>query len=415
MTRFVFWFALALCALLPCFAIDTPFPMLPPGWTVQQSMTVPPANLAAFSQKFGAKITGLSNTILNADGQRLQVNVIECAAEADAVKVTAALRTMHASPIFCLQLGMRAVEFVCNDGRLALKAPYALGLRPRSAVYDVRLVVAAVDKCDYMKCTPLFNDFLNLQAHPDDQAAKNAVLNNARGFTFGQAITLRTLGSNSKPVAYEFSPMPESATPFAAGDGARYVFRNLPVSQDVPYVKVSTRITVQAFTATPTTRKADTALLDATPRWPSDNKQIAALAGQITAGYATPEEKAWAILDWLLPGKNLKFGGADTGSRYGVMQTLTQGYGHCWDFSDVFVTLCRAAGIPCRQVGGWLIGQSGHVWAEVLLPDQGWMPVDPTAGSACTTDYVPFFTTEDGEMPIVYLAIPVIKEETVEQ
>jgi hypothetical protein len=96
-------------------------------------------------------------------------------------------------------------------------------------------------------------------------------------------------------------------------------------------------------------------------------------------------------------------------SRYGVAKTLAQGYGRCWDFSDVFVTLSRASGVPARQVAGWLYGESGHVWAEVLINGTRWRQVDPTAADACDADYIPWFTTEDGDMPIVYLSMPAIE------
>lgn len=421
-TRVFLWSLLACCAVLSvseprdCRGADAqPFPTLPPEWRIQQTITVPSANLPAFGKKFGVKVTAISNTILDADGQRLQVNTVECASEGDAAKVAAAIRATNPNPACCLQLRTRVVEFLCRDMRLVLQAPYALGLRPRSAAYRISFTVAAVEKCDYMQTTPLFNAFLNLQAHPDSPAARDAVERNARGFTFGNALALRALGGDGQPITYAFSAMPESTTPFAAGDGARYAFRKLPADQGVPYVKVSTRLIARAFTVTPTTRTPDAALLDATRYWPSDDPEMIALARRITAGRNTTEEKAWAILDWLQPGKQLEYGGAEVGSRYGVVQTLKQGYGHCWDFSDLFITLCRAAGVPCRQVGGWLVGQSGHIWAEVLLPEQGWLQVDPTAGSPCSTDYLAYFTSESGEMPIVYLAMPVIEEEEGEE
>ncbi|MHB0939664.1 MAG: transglutaminase-like domain-containing protein [Armatimonadota bacterium] len=419
--RVFLWSLLAGCLVLSAFGLRAcrgaealPFPTLPDEWHVQQTVTVPPANLPALGQKFGAKITAISNTILDAEGERLQVNLIECASEGDAAKAAAAIRAMKPSPAYCLQFRTRVVEFLCRDLRLVLKAPYALGLRPSSTAYRISFTVATVEKCDYMKTTPLFNAFLNQQAHPDSPAARDAVARNARGFTFGNTLALRTLGSDGQPIEYAFSAMPENTTAFAAGDGARYAFRRLPAEQGVPYVKVSARITARAFTATPTTRTPDAALLDATRFWPSDDPEMIALARQITAGRTATEEKAWAILEWLQPGKHLKFGGAEIGSRYGTAQFLQQGYGHCWDFSDLFITLCRAAGVPCRQVGGWLVGQSGHVWAEVLLPEQGWLQVDPTAGSACGTDHLAYFTSEGGEMPIVYLAMPEIEEETAE-
>ena len=66
--------------------------------------------------------------------------------------------------------------------------------------------------------------------------------------------------------------------------------------------------------------------------------------------------------------------------------------GYCEHFSAAFVVLMRAAGIPARVVtgyqGGWWNELSGyllvrnsdaHAWAEVWLPERGWVRVDPTA------------------------------------
>lgn len=69
--------------------------------------------------------------------------------------------------------------------------------------------------------------------------------------------------------------------------------------------------------------------------------------------------------------------------------------GFCEHFSSSFVVLMRAAGIPSRVVTGyaggyrnrigdyWLVRRSdAHAWAEVWLPDRGWVRVDPTAAVA---------------------------------
>jgi hypothetical protein len=112
----------------------------------------------------------------------------------------------------------------------------------------------------------------------------------------------------------------------------------------------------------------------------------------------------------LAPGTNIKFGGPVTGSRWGVKEVLKQKYGQCWDFADCFITLCRAAGIPCRQVAGWLFGTSGHVWAEVLIDGKGWQQVDATGGGRlrCGIYHIPYFITADGEMPVLYVSMPKI-------
>ncbi|HUU18847.1 MAG TPA: ankyrin repeat domain-containing protein [Sedimentisphaerales bacterium] len=86
--------------------------------------------------------------------------------------------------------------------------------------------------------------------------------------------------------------------------------------------------------------------------------------------------------------------------------------GICNDQSMVFIALCRAVGIPARSVVAfwdsrpWVrptpenpeptvdfrkasfhglavtrrLGLWGHVWAEIYLPNYGWVPVDPTFG-----------------------------------
>lgn len=70
--------------------------------------------------------------------------------------------------------------------------------------------------------------------------------------------------------------------------------------------------------------------------------------------------------------------------------------GFCEHFSSSFVILMRAAGIPARVVTGYVGGvrnplgggywivrrQDAHAWAEVWLPQRGWVRVDPTAAVA---------------------------------
>jgi len=65
-------------------------------------------------------------------------------------------------------------------------------------------------------------------------------------------------------------------------------------------------------------------------------------------------------------------------------------YGDCGAQSMYFSALCRSVGIPARCTGGFQIFQgtpAGHFWAELYLPNYGWIPVDPTA--ATIADYIP--------------------------
>jgi protein-glutamine gamma-glutamyltransferase len=69
--------------------------------------------------------------------------------------------------------------------------------------------------------------------------------------------------------------------------------------------------------------------------------------------------------------------------------------GFCEHYAAAFVMLMRSAGIPARVVTGyqggeynpvgdyWLIRQAdAHAWAEIWLPDAGWVRFDPTAAVA---------------------------------
>lgn len=66
--------------------------------------------------------------------------------------------------------------------------------------------------------------------------------------------------------------------------------------------------------------------------------------------------------------------------------------GFCEHYSSAFAVVMRAAGIPARVVTGYLGGEpnpignylivrqaDAHAWAEVWLPGDGWVRVDPTA------------------------------------
>jgi transglutaminase-like putative cysteine protease len=69
--------------------------------------------------------------------------------------------------------------------------------------------------------------------------------------------------------------------------------------------------------------------------------------------------------------------------------------GFCEHYAGAFVLLMRAARIPARVVTGYQGGEinplgnylivrqsDAHAWAEVWLPDRGWMRVDPTSAVA---------------------------------
>ncbi|MEM8949621.1 MAG: transglutaminase domain-containing protein [Pseudomonadota bacterium] len=67
-----------------------------------------------------------------------------------------------------------------------------------------------------------------------------------------------------------------------------------------------------------------------------------------------------------------------------VFDVLDNRTGDCTEHSQLFVTLARAAGLPAREVSGFVYGGNdrtpslgGHAWVEVLI-DGRWIGMDPT-------------------------------------
>ncbi len=75
----------------------------------------------------------------------------------------------------------------------------------------------------------------------------------------------------------------------------------------------------------------------------------------------------------------------------------------CMEFTDLFITLARALGIPARELNGYAVNvyqnvnlplsiklRSGdllHAWPEYYDPNFGWVPVDPTWGNTSQLDF----------------------------
>jgi transglutaminase-like putative cysteine protease/outer membrane protein assembly factor BamB len=72
-------------------------------------------------------------------------------------------------------------------------------------------------------------------------------------------------------------------------------------------------------------------------------------------------------------------------------QVLKRGKGSCSESTYTFVALCRAAGLPARYQGSIVVrgddasvDDAFHRWAEIYLPNYGWVPVDASRGRSPT-------------------------------
>ena len=119
----------------------------------------------------------------------------------------------------------------------------------------------------------------------------------------------------------------------------------------------------------------------------SDDPTLRSLAEEITAGAQNAYEKALRIFEWILD--NIHY--VRQLSEHSALYALQTKTGDCTEFSNLFVAMARAAGIPAKVVSGTgflplysIGGQSvdfnevGHAWAIFYLPGYGWIPVDAT-------------------------------------
>jgi transglutaminase-like putative cysteine protease len=119
----------------------------------------------------------------------------------------------------------------------------------------------------------------------------------------------------------------------------------------------------------------------ATPLVPSQNREVAKLAEQITGKEKNPYARARLIYDWLLAEGHI--GTAQLPG--GALEALAARKADAYSAALLFCALARANGIPALPVAGYAVDRNRtalrHWWAEFWIDDFGWIPVDPAFGA----------------------------------
>lgn len=175
----------------------------------------------------------------------------------------------------------------------------------------------------------------------------------------------------------------------------------------------------------------------------SNAPELQSLALQLTDNTTNPYYKAKQIFEFVID--NLEYIRQPEGKEHGALWGYQNGIGDCTEYSNLFIALLRAAGIPAKAVSGfgylplYAVGgvadadRLGHAFVMFYLPKIDWVPADlvwpSDVGSFGKNDYShivgattggegivydggirwpgpgaykePYFTTYDGEAPNV--------------
>lgn len=133
--------------------------------------------------------------------------------------------------------------------------------------------------------------------------------------------------------------------------------------------------------------------------WPTDDPQIQSLLDKIT----TPR----SVYDYVVSTLDYDYNRINSSSRLGAIEALKSPQNAlCTEFTDLFVTISRAKGIPSREIQGFAYSTDQkikplnlnndilHAWPEYYEPNStSWKAIDPTWGK--TTGGIDYFTNLD--------------------
>jgi transglutaminase-like putative cysteine protease len=126
--------------------------------------------------------------------------------------------------------------------------------------------------------------------------------------------------------------------------------------------------------------------------WETESLDIQEIADEIKANSKSLDESVQNTYNFVINRIDYSFVKKyGINERKGALATLNGGAAVCMEYSDLFITLLRAQGIPARAAFGYGFGASdfaarldndiNHQWAEVYIPSKNtWVNVDTTWG-----------------------------------
>jgi transglutaminase-like putative cysteine protease len=225
-----------------------------------------------------------------------------------------------------------------------------------------------------------------------------------------QRYRIGPLGQRWMPAAYDPVSVSRSDTIVVKSSGT--LVTNSKSVENLAYTVVSR---LAPSSASPAQQLATNAPVPASLRQytalPSDLPRVLVnTAQQVTAGRATPYDKAAALRDYFRSGRFTYDPNVDlTDAENAMVAFLNTRRGFCVQFASTYVVMARSLGIPARLAVGYTSGTAAdgvysvtnldaHAWPEIWLSGLGWTHFfDPTpavdrGGSALPSEPPPVTT-----------------------
>ena len=184
-------------------------------------------------------------------------------------------------------------------------------------------------------------------------------------------------------------------------NGAKMLYLEFAASEAQPFAMQTSRVQTQgrALDWSQKTAQAEAAdtlrYFTQATRWIPTDGIVRKTALAATQGAKTDVEKAQKLYDWIVTNtyRDPKVRGCGEGDIKTMLETGNLG-GKCADLNAIFVGLCRAVGLPARDVYGIRLVPSAfgykelsgnpaslkgaqHCRSEVYLKGYGWVAMDP--------------------------------------
>lgn len=116
----------------------------------------------------------------------------------------------------------------------------------------------------------------------------------------------------------------------------------------------------------------------------SDSPKVQKLANSIASGEKDTYKVVFELSKWVH--SNLEYDLKYKGETKKASEVIDLRRGTCDEYSNLLIALARSLNIPSRYITGYSYGTFGerefdsHGWVEVWIPNEGWVPIDPTYG-----------------------------------